>query len=105
MRVRDFWRSAAADSLVGFRFVVGMCVFWVGPVLFAAIGLMSRPQRWDMVVWAAVAAAGWLGAWLVMLSRHARGGPGTRVDLTPTTPMLLPAALMVGGVVGCLLAF
>ena len=58
MRVRDFWRSAAADSLVGFRFVVGMCVFWVGPVLFAAIGLMSRPQRWDMVVWAAVAAAG-----------------------------------------------
>lgn len=48
---------------------------------------------------------GWVGAWIVMLTRHFRSEPGTLVDLTPTKAMLLPAALMVGGVFGCLLSF
>ncbi|WP_340536808.1 hypothetical protein [Nocardioides sp. GXZ039] len=105
IRVRDFWRSAHADSHAGFRFVVGMCVFWFGPLLFGAMGLMTRPQRWAIVAWAAVAALGWLAAWAVMLGRHFRARPGEVVDLTPTAPLLLPAGLMVGGIVGCLLSF
>lgn len=103
MRFRDFWRSAASDNIFGFRFVLGMCLFWVGPLMFGAIGaLASRPA---MVLWAVVAAVGWLLAWAVMLVRHFRSMPGSRADLTPTVPMILPAALMVGGVVGCLMAF
>ncbi|KGN39582.1 hypothetical protein [Knoellia subterranea] len=105
MRIRDFWRSAWNDNIFGFRFVVGMCGFWFGPLMFGTMGFMTRPQKWAMVAWAAVAAVGWLGAWVVMLGRHFRSAPGTHVDLTPTKPMLLPAALMVGGIVGCLLSF
>ncbi|MFC7487887.1 hypothetical protein ACOCJ7_14885 [Knoellia sp. CPCC 206453] len=105
MRVRDFWRSALADNIFGFRFVFGMCVFWFGPLMFAAMGLMVRPRSWSMILWAAVAGLGWVGAWFVMLTRHFRSEPGKIADLTPRKGMLLPAALMVGGVVGCLLSF
>lgn len=105
MRFRDFWRSAWADNIFGFRFVVGMCVFWFGPLLFGAMAIMGDGTLWAMLIWAGVAAVGWLGAWAVMLTRHFRSEPGTLVDLTPTKAMLLPAALMVGGVFGCLLSF
>lgn len=105
MRFRDFWRNALADNIFGFRFIVGMCVFWFGPLLFAAMGLMTAPQRMSMVLWAGVAALGWIGAWVVMLMRHFRSAPGSDVDLTPSGPMTLPAALMVGGIFGCLLSF
>jgi len=105
VRFRDFWRSAYSDNYFGFRFVLGMCVFWLAPLLFGAIGLMTVPQRWSMVVWAVVAGVGWLAAWAVMLGRHFRAGPGNVVDLTPTRAMLLPAVLMVGGLVGCLVSF
>ena len=105
MRFRDFWRSALSDTIFGFRFIVGMCVFWFGPVMFGAMGAMGQPVIWSMVAFAAVAAVGWLWAWVVILTRHFQSSPGTVVDLTPTRPMLGAAALMVGGVVGCLLSF
>lgn len=102
-RGRDFWRSAAGDNILGFRFVLGMCLFWAGPLLFAAIGVLA--DRPSMVVWAVVAEVGWALAWAVMLTLHLRSSPGDRVDLTPTVPMILPAVLMVGGTVGCLMSF
>lgn len=105
MRFRDFWRSAASDNIFGFRFVVGMCIFWLGPLLFMAIGLMTQPQRWAMVWWSVVALVGWVLAWAVMLVRHFSSMPGSRADLTPTVAMIVPSALMVGGIVGVLLAF
>ncbi len=103
MRFRDFWRSAAGDNIFGFRFVLGMCLFWAGPLLFAAIGLLA--DRPAMVLWAGVAALGWALAWAVMLIRHFSSIPGDRVDLTPTLPMIPAAVLMVGGTVGCLMSF
>lgn len=48
---------------------------------------------------------GWAATWFVMLTRHLRSVPGALVDLTPTVPLLLPAALMVGGVVWSLMSF
>ncbi|WP_353953161.1 hypothetical protein V6K52_06950 [Knoellia sp. S7-12] len=103
MRFRDFWRSAASDNIFGFRFVLGMCLFWAGPLLFAAIGVLA--DRGAMVVWSVVAAVGWALAWAVMLIRHFNSIPGDRVNLTPTLPMIVPAVLMVGGTVGCLMSF
>lgn len=82
-----------------------MCVVWFGPVMFAAMGVTARPQVWALVIWSAVAAVGWVWAWVVMLGRQRAAGPGALVDLTPTRPLLLPGALMVGGMVGCLLSF
>ena len=103
MRFRDFWRSAASDNIFGFRFVLGMCLFWAGPLLFAAIGVLA--DRPAMVWWSVVAAVGWVLTWAVMLVRHFSSIPGDRVDLTPTVPMIVPALLMVGGTVGCLMSF
>ncbi|MBD5831241.1 hypothetical protein AWH69_07360 [Janibacter melonis] len=98
-----FWRSALGDDQSGFRLVVGMCLFWVGPLMFGAMGVLAgRP---GMVLWSVVAAVGWVLAWTVMIVRHRRCGPGERVDLTPTVPMILPGVLMVAGVVGALMSF
>ncbi|KGN35035.1 hypothetical protein N802_01845 [Knoellia sinensis KCTC 19936] len=105
VRIHDFWRSAWADNNLGFRFVVGMCIFWFAPLMFGAMAIMGQGTVWRILGWAAVTAVGWVGAWVVMLTRRFRSEPGTLVDLTPTKPMLIPAALMVGGVVGCLLSF
>lgn len=40
-----------------------------------------------------------------MIRQVRRSEPATIVDVTPALPMVLPAVLMVGGVVTCLLSF
>lgn len=100
MRFRDFWRSAKADNIFGFRFILGLCLFWIGPAWFVSVGLlMPRPA---MAAWGGLAGAGWLLAWGIMIARHIRSEPGELVDLTPTVPMLLPVAMMVVGTFGAL---
>lgn len=105
MTARSFWRGVWADDRHGFAFVLGMCVFWFGPLLFGAIAIMVPGTIWTMLGGAVMAFVGWVLAWVVMIGRARRAAPGGDVDLTPTRPMLLPAALMVGGVVVCLLSF
>lgn len=103
MRFSDFWRSAYHDNRRGFRFVVGMCLFWIGPVFFIWAGAaMDRPA---MLGWGLLAGAGWLLAWAVMLIRHFRSAPGEVADLTPTVPMIAPGLMMVVGTFGALANF
>lgn len=103
MRLGDFWRNVMADSVYGARFVMGMCIFWVFPLLLIAIGVMSR--RPAIAWWAGLAEVGWVLGWAVMLSRHARSAPGNTVDLTPTAPLVIPGALMVVGLLTSLYSF
>lgn len=105
MRAGDFWRSAWADDHNGFAFVLGMCAFWFAPLMFGAIAVMVEPAIWPMLGGAVLAALGWVLAWVVMIRQVRRSEPATIVDVTPTLPMVLPAVLMVGGVVICLLSF
>jgi len=103
VRFGDFWRSAMADNIYGARFIMGMCLFWVFPLLLIAIGVMSRKPA--IAWWAAVAELGCVLAWAVMLTRHFRSTPGTVVDLTPTVPLIVPAVLMVAGLFASLYSF
>ncbi|MBA4085695.1 hypothetical protein [Janibacter sp. LM] len=105
MRIKDVGRSAWSDDHRGFAFVIGMCIFWLGPLMFGAMAVMGPRVIWPMLAGAVITGVGWVLAWVVMIRQVRRSPPGASVDLTPTVPLVAPAVLMVGGVLLSLLSF
>ncbi|WP_068258921.1 hypothetical protein [Janibacter limosus] len=83
MRTADFWKSTWYDDHNGFACVVGMCAFWIGPLMFGAMSIMVPGT----------------------IRQVRRSEPGSLVDVTPTRSLVVPALLMVVGIVICLLSF
>ena len=90
-----FWRHLLADNAFGARFAIAMVFLPV--VLLLEVGMGFFSHAWPLLAGAALATAGWVWGWRVMMGQMRSAPPGGTADLTPGR-LWLPILIMIGGI-------